>query len=132
MIADVVALYGTGNMAMSMTMIRSGLLAVALSCASVTALAAGPLPSFERDVPYGTVRNALLAQGWQPVRLPDADRCGPRDSRCQGRPEMTSCSGTGRAPCLFTWRKDARTIEVVTEFEDGGFFRSLRCVEGCG
>jgi hypothetical protein len=115
----------------AMKNILSGLLAMVLVCVGVTAMAAEPLPTFKRDKPYSDVRNALLATGWQPVRLPDADRCDSRDSRCQGRPEMTSCSGTGRAPCLFTWRKDTRTIEVVTEREDGGFFRSLRCVQGC-
>jgi hypothetical protein len=122
---------GTMQKASAMKNILSRLPAVVLVCVGVTAMAAEPLPAFKRDKPYSDVRIALLASGWQPVRLPDADRCGSRDTRCQGRPEMTSCSGTGRAPCLFTWRKDTRTIEVVTEREDGGFFRSLKCVQGC-
>jgi hypothetical protein len=99
--------------------------------ASAASVAAQDLPQFKPAEPYEQVRRKLLAQGWRPVTTPDADRCAAKDSRCQGRPEMTSCSGTGLAPCLFTWAKDRRVIRVVTELEEGGVFRSLTCARGC-
>lgn len=64
--------------------------------------------------PYAAARHALLAAGWEPVRLPDGDPCSPGDARCAGRPEMASCSGTGTAPCAFAWRRGAEEIMVLT------------------
>lgn len=79
--------------------------------------AAEPLPKLAGQ-DYGKARAALLRQDWQPVTLPDADRCMASDQRCAGRPEMHACAGTGLAPCIFIWRRRATTIEVVTEGED--------------
>jgi hypothetical protein len=36
------------------------------------------------------------------------------DTRCQGRPEMEACAGTGMANCNFLWKKDGKTIAVYT------------------
>lgn len=82
------------------------------------AVGAQSLPAITPGTPYDQARRALLAEGWQPLRDPDADRCGPTDRRCAGRPEMVACSGTGEAPCLFAWQRDGTTIEVVTRGED--------------
>lgn len=80
--------------------------------------AAQPAPPVAVGTPYDAARQALLGAGWQPLRVPDADPCGARDSRCQGRPEMVACSGTGTAPCIFAWRRGATEIEIVTTGPD--------------
>jgi hypothetical protein len=79
--------------------------------AAVPALAQ---PAVAPGTPYGEARETLLRDGWSPLVLPDADRCGPRDSRCQGRPEMVACAGTGLGHCLFAWQKGTTSIEVIT------------------
>ncbi|MBP0463415.1 hypothetical protein J5Y09_05790 [Roseomonas sp. PWR1] len=75
-------------------------------------------PPAAPGVPYAAARQALLAAGWEPLRVPDADRCAPRDARCEGRPEMVACAGTGLAPCAFAWRRGAEEIEVLTTGPD--------------
>ncbi len=68
---------------------------------------------------YGEARRGLFALGYEPIHLPNADKCGETDMRCQGRPEMRFCSGTGRALCGFLWlSKDKMLIEVITIGED--------------
>src|SRR5262245_25281601 len=92
------------------------------------ASAAARLPSIKRNTPYGQARRALMAQGWQPIRLPGADRCDG-DSRCAGRPEMFACAGTGVAACTFTWKRRNTVIEVATIGEDPVVSR-VRCRSG--
>lgn len=84
---------------------------------------AGPaslrIPKFPPNEYYGRARSSLLALGYQPVVTPDADKCGDGDSRCAGRPEMQSCSGTGMAYCAFLWRgPQEQLIEIITAGED--------------
>jgi hypothetical protein len=89
--------------------------------AAVFALSMLALPAQAQvapGTPYAAARQALLAEGWEPVRLPDADRCPPGDARCAGRPEMSSCSGTGTAPCAFAWRRGAEELMVLTTGPD--------------
>lgn len=92
---------------------------------AVGAIAAESLPKLAGQ-DYGKARAALLRQGWQPVTLPDADRCMAGDKRCAGRPEMHVCAGTGMAPCVFVWRRKATMIDVVTEGEDRPVVRHVR------
>jgi hypothetical protein len=80
--------------------------------------AAQALPQIAAGTPYDQARRALLAEGWQPLRDPEADPCGATDRRCAGRPEMVACSGTGEAPCIFAWRRGGSTIEVITRGEE--------------
>ena len=47
--------------------------------------------------------------------------CSAGDARCQGRPEMQACAGTGMANCRFLWQKDGRTIAVMTVGEDAAY-----------
>ncbi len=91
-----------------------------LATLALLPLAAGaqPLPGITPGTPYDQARRALLAEGWQPLRDPEADRCGPTDRRCAGRPEMVACSGTGEAPCLFAWQRGGIAIEVITRGEE--------------
>ena len=88
------------------------------------------LPSFSKQTSYGEARRSLTAQGWSPVRMPNADRCGEGDPRCQGRPEMERCAGTGLAYCNFTWRRGSTLIVVTTVGEDP-YVSQVRCRAGC-
>ncbi len=72
------------------------------------------LPTIKEGEDYANARKALLADGWQPYHSPDADTCGEGDTRCQDRPEMEACAGTGMANCNFLWKKDGKTIAVHT------------------
>jgi uncharacterized protein YecT (DUF1311 family) len=72
------------------------------------------LPRVKEGDDYANVRKALLADGWQPYHSPSADTCRDGDTRCQGRPEMEACAGTGMANCNFLWKKDGKTIAVHT------------------
>lgn len=72
------------------------------------------LPNIKEGEDYANARKALLANGWQPYHAPNADTCMEGDTRCQGRPEMEACAGTGMANCNFLWKKDAKTIAVHT------------------
>ena len=76
------------------------------------------LPAFSSAEPYGVVRTRLITQGWTPYKGPNADTCEGGDKRCEGRPEMESCAGTGLAACKFLWRRDGKTLAVHTIGED--------------
>ncbi len=69
-------------------------------------------PKFKRGEDYGSIRVTLLQQGWKPMILPDSDECMEDDTRCQGRPEMQWCSGTGLAGCQFNWVKNGKLRPV--------------------
>ncbi|MBR0683192.1 hypothetical protein GXW74_22070 [Roseomonas eburnea] len=80
-------------------------------------LLAGPAsaqPAVAPGTPYAQARESLLREGWSPLLVPDADRCGRGDARCAGRPEMVACAGTGAANCLFAWQRQGTQIEVIT------------------
>lgn len=79
------------------------------------------LPTFPLNESYTSVRQKLLSAGWQPFHAADADVCSKSDTRCQGRPEMQACAGTGMANCRFLWRKDGQTVAVMTVGEDAAF-----------
>jgi hypothetical protein len=100
-----------------MRMLR--ILAACLLVLSPIAAGAQPaLPQVAPGTPYSAARAALLAQGWQPLRDPEADRCAEGDPRCAGRPEMVACAGTGLGQCLFAWRRGDIAIEVITAGRD--------------
>jgi hypothetical protein len=71
-------------------------------------------PAFQKREAYSAVRERLLKSGWQPASTDDADQCIKGDSRCEGRPEMQACAGTGEANCNFRWRKADIVIDVST------------------
>jgi len=82
------------------------------------AIAQPAVPEIADGTPYAAAREALLRQGWQPLVLPDRDRCMAGDRRCEGRPEMSACAGTGMANCAFAWQRQGVAIEVYTIGED--------------
>ena len=75
------------------------------------------LPAFEKGELYSALRGRLVNSGWQPASNVDADQCIRGDGRCEGRPEMQSCAGTGEANCLFLWQKASTFIAVSTIYD---------------
>ncbi|WP_448253072.1 hypothetical protein [Ottowia oryzae] len=83
------------------------------------------VPSFTRNTSYAQVRTALLRDGWQPVISKDADECMEDDSRCEGRPEMLTCSGSGLAMCRFGWERGGQQLTICTTGEEQASFHSI-------
>lgn len=110
---------------------RSIFIAAAMM-ASGAAWAAERLPSFPNNTDYREARRSLIGLGYTPVRLPNSDECMSGDSRCEGYPEMASCSGTGAAHCVFVWKSKAdRLIEIVTIGEGNPGVFAVRCRANC-
>ena len=76
------------------------------------------LPHFKKNESYASVRTKILKAGWKPFHSKDADTCMEGDSRCQGRPEMEACAGTGMANCKFLWKKEGKITAICTVGED--------------
>ena len=83
------------------------------------------VPPFARNESYAQVRAVLLRDGWQPVISKDADQCMEGDTRCEGRPEMQTCSGSGLAMCRFSWQRDGRQLTICTAGEEKAMFHSI-------
>lgn len=81
----------------------------------------GNLPTFKQGEPYASIRNKMLQAGWQPFHSPDADACYKEDERCQGRPEMESCTGTGLGNCRFLWIRNGEKTGICTIGDDAVF-----------
>lgn len=84
-----------------------------------------PVPPFSRSESYAGVRVVLLRDGWQPTISKDADECMGGDSRCEGRPEMQTCSGSGLAICRFRWQRDGQQLTICTAGEEQAMFHSI-------
>lgn len=82
-------------------------------------------PPFARSETYTHVRAMLMRQGWDPVVSLDADQCMPDDSRCAGRPEILTCSGSGLAMCRFRWQRDEQSLTTCTAGEEQEMFHSV-------
>lgn len=72
------------------------------------------LPKFKQGEDYAQVRSKLLNAGWKPRRMPGADQCMRGDERCQGRPEMEACAGSGQANCRFAWKRAGKLLTIFT------------------
>ena len=59
----------------------------------------------------------MLKAGWKPIHAADADQCMDGDERCQGRPEMLACAGTGMANCSFLWKLGSKFVTIFTTGE---------------
>lgn len=84
-----------------------------------------PVPPFARNESYAQVRVVLLRDGWQPVISKEADQCMEGDSRCEGHPEMQTCSGSGLAMCRFRWQRDGQQLTICTAGEEQAIFHSI-------
>lgn len=78
----------------------------------------GGLPRFKKGESYQNVRFKMLKAGWKPYHSPKADECADGDKRCENRPEMEACAGTGFAPCSFLWKRRGKTVSILTIGED--------------
>ncbi len=76
------------------------------------------LPKLRKNESYKSVRAKMIKAGWKPYQSPDADKCSKGDKRCEGRPEMESCAGTGLANCKFLWKRQSKTVAIFTIGED--------------
>ncbi|MDP9974556.1 hypothetical protein J2W39_005825 [Variovorax paradoxus] len=104
---------------LSATMLSLGAAAshAQIATGNYTSKPSASLPPALTGQQYSAARERLLASGWEPYRARDADRCESGDERCQGRPEMQSCSGSGRASCRFLWRKNGVVATLTTAGE---------------
>ena len=84
-----------------------------------------PAPPFSRSESYAGVRVLLMRDGWLPVISKDADQCMEGDTRCEGRPEMQTCSGSGLAMCRFRWQRDGQKLTICTAGEEQAMFHSV-------
>jgi len=84
-----------------------------------------PVPPFARTESYAQVRMVLMRDGWQPVVSKEADQCMEGDTRCEGRPEMQTCSGSGLAMCRFRWQRDGQQLTICTAGEEQAMFHSV-------
>lgn len=100
-------------------------LAILLSLGFSLASYAQTVPHFNKGESYTNVRAKMLKAGWKPYHSPDADECMKGDSRCQGRPEMESCAGTGMANCRFLWKKQEKTVGICTVGEENNSFSGM-------
>lgn len=90
-----------------------------------TSIKRRPVPPFARNESYAQVRVVLMRDGWQPVISKDADQCMEGDTRCEGRPEMLTCSGSGLAMCRFRWERDEQQLTICTVGEEQAMFHSI-------
>jgi hypothetical protein len=72
------------------------------------------LPKIKKGENYKTVRVKMLKAGWKPAATANADKCFEGDERCEGRPEMESCAGTGKANCAFRWKRKNKVVMIFT------------------
>ena len=84
-----------------------------------------PVPPFSRSESYAGVRVVLMRDGWLPVISKDADQCMEGDTRCEGRPEMQTCSGSGLAMCRFSWQRNGQQLTICTAGEEQAMFHSI-------
>lgn len=84
-----------------------------------------PIPPFAQNESYAQVRVVLMRDGWQPVVSKEADQCMEGDTRCEGRPEMQTCSGSGLAMCRFRWQRNEQQLTICTAGEEQAMFHSI-------
>ena len=87
----------------------------------LTGAFASDFPHFKKHESYASVRIKMMEAGWKPYHARDADTCKSGDARCQGRPEMEACAGTGMANCRFLWVKEGKTVGICTVGEEAVF-----------
>lgn len=115
-------------MSKSFSKIAGLILIVNLLAFGVFAQTAG-LPRLKKGEAYRSVRTKMLRAGWKPYHAPRADKCMAGDKRCQGRPEMEACSGTGVAACRFLWKRRGKTVAILTEGEDVAYYNGYQVVK---
>jgi clan AA aspartic protease (TIGR02281 family) len=82
---------------------------------SSTLAAKGPgaAPSFPPNTAYTDARRSLMALGYEPALLPDAEKCDRNaDKTCF--PEREGCTSDNATQCEFFWKRGERLIKVTT------------------
>lgn len=79
------------------------------------------LPLIALGTPYSEAREIMINEGWEPIKMPEADVCSEFDDRCKGRPEMEACAGSGMANCKFSWKKKEALMRICTVGEEPTF-----------
>lgn len=82
----------------------------------------GGLPKFKKGEDYKNVRIKMIKAGWKPFHAKNSYKCDSGDTRCEGRPEMFNCSGTGLGFCEFLWKYGGKTLAIYTVGEEGGSY----------
>lgn len=72
------------------------------------------LPKMRKGEGYKSVRVKMIRAGWKPFHSKDADKCSKEDERCQNRPEMEACAGTGEGNCRFLWKRKGKIVVIFT------------------
>ncbi|MFO1372012.1 MAG: hypothetical protein U1F42_06330 [Candidatus Competibacteraceae bacterium] len=103
-----------------------GTLVVFLTSFAQTSFAQAPdLPHFKKNESYASVRAKMIKAGWKPFHSKNADTCSKGDSRCEGRPEMAACAGTGMANCKFLWKKNGKITAICTVGEENATYDGI-------
>jgi hypothetical protein len=102
-----------------------------------SAVHAQSAPALKKGTPYGSVREILIKQGFNPLRFPKEEqqrRCWGRTEICETYPETSGCAGAGRGQCQFVFRGAQGTFVVITtvgeEMADLRYDRSSRARGG--
>jgi clan AA aspartic protease (TIGR02281 family) len=83
------------------------------SSASLSTKDAGVTPSFPPNTAYNDARRSLMALGYEPAPLPDAEKCDRNtDKTCF--PEREACTTDNGTQCDFFWKRGERLIKVTT------------------
>lgn len=70
-------------------------------------------PSFPPNTAYADARRSLMALGYEPAPLPDAEKCDRgTDKTCF--PEREACQSENGNRCEFLWKRGERLIKVTT------------------
>jgi clan AA aspartic protease (TIGR02281 family) len=71
------------------------------------------LPSFPSNTAYVDARRSLMALGYEPAPLPDAEKCDRNtDKTCF--PEREACSAESDTRCAYFWKRGERLIKITT------------------
>lgn len=79
------------------------------------------LPFFKENESYTSIRIKMIEAGWKPFHAENAGTCLKGDERCENRPEMEDCAGTGLGNCRFLWEKDGVKTGICTIGDDAKF-----------
>lgn len=75
--------------------------------------AVSDVPTFPANTAYSDARHSLMALGYEPAPLPDADKCDRNtDKTCF--PEREACTSDNGTQCEFFWKRGERLIKVTT------------------
>jgi hypothetical protein len=100
------------------------------------------LPDFPPKTNYQDARPRLMALGWLPVKMPNAQRTAKALERCGTYPEFelyalagTNESGPPDMACTYAWRRGDTLIEVwfqdIPDLPAERYFDRAECLAGC-